>query len=107
MYAKRTQPQRFTKPSLEDVKGYLKERGVTSFKADQFLDYYESKGWLIGKTPMKDWRAAVRTWERNDINKGVSKPEAKINTYVPEYVPPEDRAPAEAVAALRKKLRII
>ena len=34
--------------------------------AQQFFDYYESKGWKVGKSPMKDWKASVRTWEKND-----------------------------------------
>jgi hypothetical protein len=67
--------QRFTPPKEQEVKAYLKERGITTFQAAQFIDYYESKGWMIGKNKMKDWKAAVRTWERNDVNKG--RPENK------------------------------
>lgn len=56
---------RFTKPSLEDVIGYCQERGG---KVDpyRFYDYYEANGWRVGKNPMKDWRAAVRNWERQE-----------------------------------------
>jgi hypothetical protein len=38
--------------------------------ADAFVDFYESKGWLVGKNKMKDWKAAVRTWERNRDQQG-------------------------------------
>lgn len=55
---------RFTKPTLEEVQAYCIERG-NGVDAQHFIDYYEAKGWIVGKSPMKDWKAAVRTWERN------------------------------------------
>jgi uncharacterized protein YdaU (DUF1376 family) len=55
----------FVKPSASDVEAYCRERG-NNVNAESFVDYYESNGWRVGKTPMKDWRAAVRTWERRD-----------------------------------------
>ena len=59
--------KRFQKPSLEEVKEYCIERG-NSVNAEQFIDFYESNGWKVGKNSMKDWKACVRTWERNRIN---------------------------------------
>ncbi len=59
---------RFTKPTVEQIKKYCDER-KNAVNAQYFFDYYESKGWLVGKTPMKNWQAAVRTWERNEITK--------------------------------------
>lgn len=56
--------QKFTKPSLQEVKDYCIERR-NSVDPERFIDHYESNGWMVGKTKMKDWRAAVRTWERN------------------------------------------
>ena len=58
---------RFKKPTVEEVKDYCKERN-NNVDAQQFFDYYESKGWKVGKSPMKDWKASVRTWERNSFN---------------------------------------
>lgn len=55
---------RFTPPTVEEVQGYCLERGNT-VDAQAFVDFYESKGWYIGKSKMKDWKAAVRTWEKN------------------------------------------
>ena len=55
----------FTKPTVDEVRAYCKERG-NNIDAQAFIDFYESKGWMIGKNHMKDWRAAVRTWERMD-----------------------------------------
>ena len=56
---------RFKKPTVEEVEAYCKER-ANSIDPAQFVDFYEAKGWLIGKSPMKNWQAAVRTWERRD-----------------------------------------
>lgn len=59
----------FQKPSLEEIKAYCRERKST-VSASAFFDWYEAKGWLVGKTPMKDWKAAVRTWEQKDRERG-------------------------------------
>jgi len=58
------QQKRFTKPTLAEVQAYCAERGNV-VDPQKFVDYYEANGWRVGKNPMKDWRAAVRTWERN------------------------------------------
>ena len=58
---------RFTPPSLEDVQNYCLERN-NSVDPQAFIDFYASKGWMVGKNKMKDWKAAVRTWERNRNN---------------------------------------
>lgn len=62
---------RFTKPTLEEVQAYCRERG-NKVDAEKFYDHYTSNGWRVGKNPMKDWKAAVRTWERTsrDYDKG-------------------------------------
>lgn len=57
----------FTKPTIEEITDYCKERG-NNIDPQSFFDYYESKGWLVGKTSMVDWKAAVRNWERNNYN---------------------------------------
>ena len=57
--------KRFVKPSVAEVAEYCHERG-NGIDPEEFWDFYESKGWRVGQTPMKDWRAAVRTWERRD-----------------------------------------
>lgn len=55
---------RFSQPTIDDVKAYCKERN-NSVDAERFIDYYNSNGWMVGKNKMKDWKAAVRTWENN------------------------------------------
>lgn len=55
----------FLPPTLEEVKAYCLER-KNDVDHEAFFNFYESKGWMIGNNKMKDWRAAVRTWERNE-----------------------------------------
>nr|DAD61818.1 MAG TPA: hypothetical protein [Caudoviricetes sp.] len=57
---------RFIKPSLADIKAYCAER-ENNVDPEKFINYYDSNGWHVGKNPMKDWRAAVRTWEKNNF----------------------------------------
>lgn len=61
---KTTTTKRFKKPTVDEIKSYCEERN-NMVNAEAFYDYYESKDWMIGKNRMKDWKAAVRTWERN------------------------------------------
>lgn len=57
----------FSPPSVDEVKAYCRERN-NNISAETFVDFYSSKGWVVGKSPMKDWKACVRTWERNHPN---------------------------------------
>lgn len=58
---------RFSKPTIQQIQEYCKSRN-NNVDANRFYDYYETVGWKVGKNPMKDWKAAVRTWERNNTN---------------------------------------
>lgn len=58
-------PSRFSPPSLSEVAAYCRERN-NDVDPQRFVDFYESKGWFVGKNKMKDWKAAVRTWEAKD-----------------------------------------
>ena len=60
---------KFQKPTIEEIKKYCSER-KNSVNPEQFFNFYQSKGWLVGKVPMKDWKAAVRTWEQKDKKQG-------------------------------------
>lgn len=57
--------RKFVKPSIEEIEEYCQQCRFTSVNAPAFYDYYESKGWIVGKSPMKDWKAAIRNWNRN------------------------------------------
>ena len=73
-----TKRKRFEKPSISDIKQYCMERN-NNIDASQFFDYYESNGWKVGKNSMKDWKAAVRTWEKNSYT-NTTKQTKKTNT---------------------------
>lgn len=63
-----TKAKRFVKPTLSEIEQYCIERN-NNVDAQHFYDHYESNGWKVGKNSMKDWKAAVRTWEKNNYNK--------------------------------------
>ena len=58
----------FVRPTVDDVRAYCIERR-NGIDAQAFIDFYESKGWVVGRSSMKDWKAAVRTWEKNNFKK--------------------------------------
>lgn len=60
-----THTARFVIPSMEEVRAYCAERG-NCVDPQRFVDYYTSNGWMVGKNRMKDWRAAIRSWEQKD-----------------------------------------
>ena len=88
--------RRFAPPSVEEVRAYCDERN-NGIDADEFVDFYTAKGWKVGNQPMKDWKAAVRTWEKrrapkfsakemeveeldiNEIRRGLGLPEVEEN----------------------------
>ena len=63
----------FSPPTVEQVREYCTERG-NHVDAQAFVDFYTSKGWMIGKNKMRDWKAAVRTWERDEPKRGKKNP---------------------------------
>jgi len=89
--------KRFIKPSVEEVKAYCEER-QNGLNPEKFVDYYESKGWLVGKTPMKDWKAAIRTWENN--RKGET-----VNERPKERVVGNTQSREEYEAEMREAIR--
>ena len=66
----------FTKPTIDEIQDYCIERN-NKVNAEHFYDYYESNGWKVGKNSMKDWKAAVRTWERSEYRKPTVKKNSK------------------------------
>jgi len=74
----------FQPPSLAQVEAYCLERG-NSVDPNLWLDHYASKGWIVGKSPMRDWQAAVRTWERNGIQPRASPDAPSRARQVIEY----------------------
>ena len=77
--AKKAAPA-FHPPTVEEVKAYCLER-KNNVDAVRFVDYYTANGWKVGKNPMKDWRAAVRTWEREDRPSGTARKNNTLLNY--------------------------
>ena len=69
---------RFVVPTIEEIQSYCSERN-NSVDAQRFYDYYTANGWKVGKNAMKDWKAAVRTWERNGYSNTTNQSE--VNYY--------------------------
>jgi len=65
---KKKTASRFIPPTVDEVRAYCLERG-NNVDAERFVNYYTANGWKVGKNSMKDWKAAVRTWERSDKDK--------------------------------------
>jgi len=81
--------KRFTAPTIDDVKAYCKERG-NRVDPERFIDYYTSNGWKVGKKPMKDWQAAVRTWEKGDQSRRTGKKRNTLDNYEEKPYDPEE-----------------
>lgn len=65
--------KRFSPPTVDEVRDYCFERG-NCVDPQRFVDHYTSNGWMVGKNKMKDWKAAVRTWEKKDDRKPKGNP---------------------------------
>lgn len=57
---------RFAPPNVDAVRTYCQEQGYTAVAPERFVDYYQANGWKVGKNPMKDWKAAVRSWNSRE-----------------------------------------
>ncbi len=69
-----------SKPSVEEIKQYCLDRN-NGIDAEQFYDFYESKNWYVGKNKMKNWQAAVRTWEKRKQQNPTSKIDQQLDNY--------------------------
>jgi len=74
----------FRRPTVQEVAEYCLSRH-NGIDAAAFVDFYESKGWLVGRTPMKDWKAAVRTWEQRQ-GPQQHKPQQSLGDYYTDLV---------------------
>lgn len=98
---------RFTPPTVEEVKQYCSERH-NSVNPQVFVDFYESKGWMVGKNKMKDWKACVRTWERDNTRNTWER--GRVSVKVPEFIeqqesgtlPEQEEASEEMIAEIKR-----
>ena len=103
---------KFIKPTVLEIDNYIKEltkqiyeynkdklqdhrKQLPIFSAEQFFDYYESNGWLVGKHHMKNWKATVRNWTRNDFRKKDNQKETKLPDWFDKDLQNEQMTEAE------------
>ena len=91
----KTHTANFSPPDIQDVKAYCMERD-NNVDPERFIDFYEAKGWMVGKNKMKDWRAAVRNWERNEASKSAANKTQERNTH--DFIQRQDTGREEATA---------
>jgi hypothetical protein len=72
--------KRFKTPTIGEIGSYCTERG-NQIDPEIFFNYYESNGWHVGKNAMKDWKACIRTWEKNNFQNGKAK--QKVDSAIP------------------------
>lgn len=91
--------KRFVKPELEEIREFCFEKNI-NIDVDRFFNYYESKGWKVGVSPMKDWKAAVRNWAKNDSlysRPGSTRISSDISAQVLQnYTAPETETDVES-----------
>jgi hypothetical protein len=77
----------FVPPTVAELAAYAKEIGFRGFNAQAFLDKYEMVGWVVGKsrTPMASWKAAVRTWQRNQAEWAGQPKEEEVDPALLDY----------------------
>ncbi len=70
----------FTPPSQIEVEEYFRKRGspIPIQQAESFINFYSSKGWMVGKNKMKDWKASVRGWMSRDANQTKKQPQMTL-----------------------------
>lgn len=71
---------KFKKPTIDEIKNYCNERN-NNIDAEQFFNYYESKGWLIGKNKMKNWKSAIITWEKRNSQNNLIQDKVIYSPY--------------------------
>jgi len=96
----RTPAEKFTRPTLEQVADYCRERGK-NVDPQRWLDYYSANGWKVGKNQMKDWRAAVRNWEKNENGNQAGRNAAANTDGIDAYFDAQGQ-PEAIVSGLRK-----
>ena len=81
----KTKSKKFTKPSLEEINDFILENNL-KVNAEHFYDYYESNGWKVGKNSMKDWKATLRNWNRNNFKNTNTKEYQSSTTQAIEAI---------------------
>ena len=82
--------KKFVRPTWDELLNYCHEKNLLYLDIDEFIDFYESKGWKVGSSPMKDWKAAARRWNRQNAQRPGAKPALNIknNEEAPRWDKP-------------------
>lgn len=94
--------ERFSPPPRDDVANYAATLGLADAEVDKFIDHYTANGWKVGRNSMKDWRSALRNWQRNAGQYTSGKTQAKTNERIPftkEAIEDHDRKTKDAYEA--------
>ena len=95
----------FKPPTLDEVRAYCTERGNT-VNPEQWFDHYTSNGWKVGKNTMKDWKAAVRTWERSEYRNTTTQKKASSGPApAAQLTPEQEAAQAKALEENQRQLK--
>lgn len=92
---KKESAPRFSPPTLEEVTTYVQENHYSNVDPSAFLDHYTSNGWKVGKNGMKDWKAAVRNWNRTDM-RGSGSAATSLRSKDITNLPPRDQEDEDA-----------
>ena len=95
-------PKRFTPPTRDEVQAYCTERG-NNVDVDRFVDFYTAKGWMVGRNPMKDWKAAVRTWEKSQPLTVVRQPNTATTYGQRDYSGEQEKAFDSMMERIRQR----
>ena len=101
-HSKKTQ---FKPPTLDEVKAYCLERG-NNIDAEYFIDFQEARGWVLSNgKKMKDWKATIRTWEKNNYNRNTVKGSKKeaidvVNQLMREYGDGDEQSPTDSESTI-------
>lgn len=95
----------FTAPTVEEVRAYCQER-KNQIDPEAFVDFYESKGWMIGKDKMRDWKAAVRTWEKRE-SFGTAPKKQEVNQGLPDWYAKTEQTPLTPEEQEKKKKELL
>ena len=85
----RMKPEKFSVPTLSELAAYVSEQGLDSTVPEDFFNFYSSKGWKIGTSPMADWKSALRMWNSRKSVERESKPERAVKQRYGDFDPSE------------------
>lgn len=97
---------RFTPPSLDEVRDYIKMKDLKHVDAKTFISYYESVGWMVGKKKMVSWKASLSGWDARHTSEDVRAAVGRSEP-IPDYDADRSTEPYEGIEALKERIRLL